>query len=518
MDGERKPSATDQESTEANRIVVLAPPAVETGSFEGTWDDVLAATSSGESARRQHRGRRRRSRWGSASLGFLMVALPGTIAGVLFSIERYFPSAFNLQGVDGEPPAILEQADDVSGAGRALGTVGEFLTRWPNVLAFPVVAGVLIGLIFGLLRWRLGRSGASESESRQLRLDKDATQALLRQQSDRLQTLDREMELALHQISGLTGELSAQSDHVLERTMEADRYSLDLDTARREAARLSADLDDALAERDQLESQVQVLASTVKDRLAEQQENSDAPARILDLEQNLALSTGELDQARNLIGLQAEKIDQLEVHLDRVRRRAAEMATEVRIVGQLRAAWAKAEDVIVDLRAELEEATASQAGYAPQSAVDIVSGGGRFEELDRLLTGAADQIESLESQLRQTRFQLSDRDAALARTDVREESLRTEVSLLSEEIVQAAYQIALLEDLGSRHHRNEEMIEELRAALEDERARSRDLGRQLSTVTARALRFEERLVAPRNGGPVVDLTVDLTEPVATPTA
>ncbi|NNF55320.1 MAG: hypothetical protein HKN03_12880 [Acidimicrobiales bacterium] len=496
MDGKRQEGAQD-----------TPPPGDHTAhlSSDAAWDDVLASTDSGHRAGTTQK-------WARASSIFMLVAVPAAAAGFFALGSRYYPEVLNLRGADGEPPSILAQPDQINGVESLLETVGGFLTRWPNVLIYPVLAGVLIGLIAGLLRWRFGRSAAVEVRAGNLQLEQQASAALLGQQSTRLEVLEREIEQARHQVSRLTGELADQSDQVMNDTAEVDRLTSSLEAAKKECARLASDLEDALAERDQLETQVSALSGAVDAQLAEQASLRAEPNRLEEMEQALDQSRRQLDGADDLIRRQHEKIEQLETHLDRVRRRAAEMASEVRNVGQLRAAWAQAEDVIVDLRQQLEAASDDQREFTPQSAANIVSGAGRFDELERLLTGAADQIESLESQLRQTRFQLSERDAALARADMREESLRTEISLLTEEISQAAYHIATLEDLGSRHYRSEEMIAELRVALGEERDRTADLARQLSTVSARALRLEERLVGPRSA----DRVLDLTDPIVTP--
>lgn len=496
MDGKRQSDAQDT-PPQANHTTQLGS--------DATWDEVLSSTQS----RPRNVGSRR---WARASSLFLVIAMPGAAAGFFALGSRYYPEVLNLRGVDGEPPAILAQPDKVSGVGSLLETVGGFLTQWPNVMIYPVVAGVLIGLVAGLLRWRLGRSGGIEARAGQLQIEKQASAARLGQQSAKLEVLEREIEVARHQVSRLTGELADQSDQGMHDTAEVGRLVGSLDGAKKECARLTSDLEDALAERDQLETQVSALSEVVDAHFAEHAAVRAEPNRMEEMEQALDQSGRQLDGADELIRRQHDKIEQLETHLDRVRRRAAEMASEVRNVGQLRAAWAQAEEVIVDLRHQLEEESDDQREFTPQSAANIVSGAGRFDELERLLTGAADQIESLESQLRQTRFQLSERDAALTRADMREESLRTEISLLTEEIGQAAYHIATLEDLGSQHHRSEVMISELRVALGEERERTADLARQLSIVSARALRLEERLVGPRNP----ERVLDLTETVVTP--
>lgn len=496
MDGKRQLDAQD-----------TPPPGDHTAhlSSDATWDDVLASADPGASSR----GSRR---WTRVSWLFLLIAVPAAATGFFALGSRYFPEVLNLRGIDGEPPAILAQPDQISGVGSLVETVGGFLTQWPNVLVYPVVAGALLGLIAGALRWRFGRSAAIEARAGKLQLEQQASVALLGQQSARLEVLEREIELARHQVSQLTGQLADQSGQVVHDTAEVDRLVGSLEGAKKECARLTSDLEDALAERDQLESQVTRLSGAVDAQFVEQAALRAEPNRLEEMEQAIDQSRRQLDGADDLIRRQHEKIEQLETHLDRVRRRAAEMASEVRNVGQLRAAWAQAEDVIVDLRQQMEAASDAHGEFIPQSAAAIVNGAGRFDELERLLTGAADQIESLESQVRQTRFQLSERDAALARSDLREESLRIEISLLTEEIGQAAYHIATLEDLGTRHHRSEAMIAELRVALGEERERTADLARQLSIVSARALRLEERLVGPRSP----DRVLDLTDPVVTP--
>ncbi len=213
-----------------------------------------------------------------------------------------------------------------------------------------------------------------------------------------------------------------------------------------------------------------------------------------------------------MIGRQRQKIDSLEHHLDQVRRRAAELAAQARSADQMRRAWEHAERIIVDLSEQVHAKVVDVRTYAPQPAADIVSGTSRNEELERLLNEAIDVIESFESQLEQTRFQLGERDAALARADVHREALMTEVGLLTEEIDQAAYHIAALENSVLRHRQTDAMVEELRGRARMPSVSGRTISdRQLHDANARALRLEERILGPRRG---TDQVVDLTEPLS----
>lgn len=439
----------------------------------------------------------RRSGWNMLSVLVWIGGVAGTMAGTLWALDRYFPELLDLRGPDGEPPAILAQPD--GGAGwfeEWVTSAGSWSTSWPNVLVAPLLAAAAVGVLAGWLRWRIGRVARAERARRTAERTLQATETELAAQTLRLASLQQDLDNARHNVSELTGRLATLGDRSTGEEARADRLLDDLETRTKEVARLSTDLDDALAERDELEAQVQRLTAAIDD-------NRELVTRANETRDRLAI-------AEDLVERQGQRIDALEQHLDRVRRRAAEMATEVRSANQLRAAWAQAEEVIADLTAQLEDAEQQDViAFRPESAAEIVRVSTRSAELETLLNEAVDQLEAMDAQLEHTRLQLRERDAALVRADAHQEALATEVRLLTEEIELAAHQIAELEQGAERRLYTDTVIDELQSALHAERDRARALDRQLRQVSARALRLEERLIGHRASATepaIVDLT------------
>ncbi len=438
-----------------------------------------------------------RSGWSVLSVLVWIGGVAGTMAGTLWTLDRYFPELLDVRGPDGEPPAILAQPDGTAGWFEEwVASVGSWSTSWPNAVLAPLLAAAVVGLFAGWLRWGIGRVGRAERARRAAEQALQATETELAGQSLRLASLEQDLDNARHNVSELTGRLASLGERSNGEVARADRLFDDLEMRTKEVARLSADLDDALAERDELESQVQRLTAAIDD-------NRELVSRATDTRDRLAI-------AEDLVERQGRRIESLEQHLDRVRRRAAEMATELRSANQLRAAWAPAEEVIADLTAQLEDSEHQDAiAFQPESAAEIVRVSTRSAELEQLLNEAVDQLEAMDAQLEHTRLQLRERDAALVRADAHQEALATEVRLLTEEIELAAHRIAELEQGAERRQYTDAVIDELQSALHAERDRARALDRQLRQVSARALRLEERLIGHRASvtePAIVDLT------------
>ncbi len=447
-----------------------------------------------------HSNRSRRPRqwaWFAVVVTLLFAGVAGIVVGTTSILDRHLPELGEARGVDGNPPRVFEQADPPSNSvERVVGDALEQLSSWPTILIAPIGLAVLLGLLVGWLRWRWGRSWAAERRSQKL---EGETQRLLAhdlERSMRLDTLQARFLEARTEIAYLTGEL--------DRAGSAAHANLDLQEAieekTREVDRLAIDLEDALAERDHLENQGDRLKADLT-RLAEQSaEAIEAQSR--------------LDAAIDLVEQQRRKISSLEDHLDQVRRRVAELAGEARSAAQLRSRWAQAEGVIVELTQQLND-SGRQRVFRPATAESIVGDTSRVAELEELLNDAADVIESSQEQLRQTRFQVRELDAALARADARDGTRQTEVELLTEEIDQAAVVIARLQELHKRQRHAELMFTEMRSALDDERERSASLEGQLRVVSARAHRLESHLLGDRIvDEPVLDLTEGAHLPVA----
>lgn len=437
--------------------------------------------------------------WSALSIATFVGGLGALGYGTYVALDRYFPQIRQLRGVDGDPPSVFVQADEPANVVVDFGgRVAETATAWPYVLAAPLAIAALLGLLTGWLRWRVGLARAAERRARALEASAARLSAQASHQANRLQTMDETIASARVQVQDLTEQLEGQSERVSSDALVGQRLIDDLEAKSLEAGRLAADLEDALIERDALEAKVQTLEAEAQAAAEERAETADAAER--------------LHAAADLIREQRRKIDSLEQHLDQVRRRTAEMANEARSAEQLRSAWAQAEEVIADLSHQLSQAERGRSSFGAQTAEAIVADNGRVIELEELLNEAADVMELTQEQLRQTRFQLSERDAAIARADVRNEALGTEIALLNAEIDQAAYTIARLQELPTRQRQTQSMLGDLREALENERSRATELERQLRTVSARALRLEERLLGAHAGNQEV---LDLTDSVST---
>ncbi len=440
--------------------------------------------------------------WSALSLATFVGGLGALGYGTYVALDRYFPQLSNVRGVDGEPPSVFVQTDEPANiVAEYGGRVVETISSWPYVLAAPIAVAALLGLLTGWLRWRVGLARAAERRARDLEATAARLTAQTSHQASRLQTMDETIAIARGQVHDLTDQLEGQTERVTTDALVGQRLIDDLEAKSLEAHRLAADLEDALIERDGLEAKVADLEAAAHEAAEQRAETADAAER--------------LHAAADLIREQRIKIDSLEQHLDQVRRRTAEMASEARSTEQLRSAWAQAEEVISDLSHQLSQAERGRSSYGAQTAEAIVADNSRVIELEELLNEAADVIELTQEQLRQTRFQLSERDAAIARSDVRNEALGTEIALLNAEIDQAAYTIASLQELPTRQRQTESMLGDLREALKDERGRSADLERQLRIVSARALRLEERLLGTHVES---DEVLDLTESVSAPAA
>ncbi len=450
-----------------------------------------------ESAGTTHRRRRPRSprRWGWTALAavLLLAGVAGIVLGTTSMFDRYLPELSGVRSVEGDPPSIFVQFDSPSNAvSETFGEALQRVTSWPTVLIAPIALAALLGLLVGWIRWRWGRAWKAERLARKLEVNAQRMAAHDLEKSMRLDTmLDR-----FNDARGENANLRAE----LERLGAGGAVDLrtNLEVRTREVTRLTSDLEDALAERDHLENKVEQLKADGKLVTDQSADTADAFAR--------------LDAAVDLVEQQRRKIANLENHLDQVRRRVAELSEEARSAAQLRAAWAQAEDIIADLTHQLAESERGQHTFRPETAASIVGATSRVADLEGLLNEAADVIEGTQEQLRATRVQVRELDAALARAEARDLSKQTEIDLLTSEIDQAARMIARLQELPDQQRRTELMLDEMRAALESERDRSASLERQLRTVNARAHRLESHLLGDR----VIDPVLDLTEESKTP--
>lgn len=502
MDGERPDPVTSATMpSEAVATQAVATRAVASNAAEtDAWAAMLLSDDHLARPPRTSRARGRRA-WSVLSVLVWVGGVAGTLAATLWALERYFPEIRSLRGPSGDPPSVIAQPDGAEGLIEEwLTGIGAWLTSWPNVMWMPVLLAAAVGLAAGWVRWRVGRVARAEKARRVAERNLQVTEADLATQSLRLASLQQDLDAARHQVSQLTGQLSALSDRSADDGARSVRVLDDLEIRTKEVARLTSDLEDALTERDELEAQVRRLAEAIDG-------NRELVSRAGETRERLAI-------AEDLVERQGRRIDSLEQHLDRVRRRAAEMATEVRSAKQLRAAWAQAEEVIADLTDQLEMSERNEpTSFQPQRAAEIVQATTRSSELEALLNEAVDQLEAMDGQLQHTRLQLRERDAALARADAHQEAMATEVRLLTEEIELAAHRIAELEQTAGRQDYTDAVIDELRSALHAERDRARDLERQLRQVSVRALRLEERLIGHRTA--VAPEVVDLTEPPVT---
>jgi chromosome segregation ATPase len=436
--------------------------------------------------------------WLSIVAMLLFAGVAGIVVGTTSILDRHLPELGDARGVDGDPPAIFVQVDSPSNSiERVAGELLERFSSWPTVLIAPIGLAAVLGLLIGWIRWRWGRSWAAERRALRLQAETQRLLAHDLEKSLRLDTAQARLVDARNEIAYLSGEL--------DRAGSAAHANLDLQEAiearTREVDRLATDLEDALAERDHLESEVEQLKADLT-HLTEQSAE--------------AVEThGKLDAATDLVAQQRRKISSLEDHLDRVRRRVAELASEARSASQLRAAWAQAEGIIADLNQQLTDSEPGRQLFKPATAESIVGDTSRVGELEALLNEAADVIETSQEQLRQTRFQVRELDAALARADARDHAWQTEVELLTTEIEQAANMIARLQELPERQRHAELMLSEMRSALDAERERSASLEQQLRVVSARAYRLETHLLGDRTGAePVLDLTDEAKIPAA----
>ncbi len=264
--------------------------------------------------------------WLAIVVTLLLAGVAGIVGGTTSILDRYLPELGDARGVDGNPPAIFVQADPPSNSvERIAGEALEQLSSWPTVLIAPIGLAAVLGLFVGWIRWRWGRSWAAERQSQRLQAETKRLLAHDLERSLRLDNVQARFADARNEIAYLTGEL--------DRAGSAAHANLDLQEAieakTREVDRLATDLDDALAERDHLENQVEQLKADLA-RLAEQSAEA-------------VQTHGKLDAATDLVQQQRRKISSLEDHLDRVRRRVAELASEARSASQLRSAWAQAE-------------------------------------------------------------------------------------------------------------------------------------------------------------------------------
>lgn len=437
--------------------------------------------------------------WIAFTTLFLVAGIGAIVVGTTSVLDRYLPELGDARGPDGNPPAIFVQTDDAANSvERVTGETIEQLTSWPTVLIAPIGVAALLGLFLGWIRWRMGRSRSAERRAQQLEAE---TQRLLAQdlgRSMQLEALQTRFLETRNELSQLTAEL--------ERAGATAHVNQDLqavvDAKSLEVERLATDLDDALAERDHLENQVEQLKSNLT-RLTEQS------AEAVD-------AAEKLNHAADLVAQQRRKISSLENHLDQVRRRVAELADEARSAAQLRSAWAEAESIIADLTQQLNQSSASDERiYQPATAESIVGQTSRVAELENLLNEAAEVIEHTQDQLRQTRYQVRELDAALVRAEARDQAWQTEVDLLTSEIDQAALMIAELQEVPERERHANLMLAEMRSALDAERKRSASLEGQLKVVNARAHRLESHLLGDRTGvEPVLDLTEGAKAPAA----
>ncbi len=458
-------------------------PAADTPAVTPGHDEYLVTASPAKTKRRW-------SPWTILSLLILLGGIGATTFGSFAALDRYFPEIGDIRGVDGDPPAILAQPDEPSDRFTEYGNRAlEWATSWPLVLIVPLATAALFGLFAGWVRWRLGRTRAAEARARRLEGEAMRLRANNAEQAERLGGLDQEILQARREVADLVGQLESNA----QQHLSGQQLTSAVEAKTREVARLNVDLDDALTERDALESAVTELKALL-DAGAEQNAKS-------------AETAEKLEAAKDLVRQQKKKIFSLESHLDQLRRRTAEMAQDARSAQQLRSAWAQAEEVIADLSRQLGEVEDGRESYRPQTAESIVANNSRVTELEGLLNEAADVVEGLQEQLRQTRFQVSERDAALSRAEARTEAMQTEIDLLTSEIDQAAYVIASLQELPRQRRSDDSMLVDLRGALNAERKHSGELERQLRTVSARALRLEQRLIGER---PSLDEVLDLT--------
>ena len=435
-------------------------------------------------------------RWGWTAVAALqlVVGVAVIVQGTTSLFDRYLPELSDIRSVDGDPPSIFVQFDSPSNAvSETIGETLQRVTSWPTVLIAPIALAALLGLLVGWVRWRWGRAWKAERLARKLEVDAQRMVAHDLEKTMRLDTMLDRFNDARTENANLRAELErlgAGGAVALQSTLELRT---------REVSRLSSDLEDALAERDHLENKVEQLKADL--------------GRLTDQSADTADAFARLDAAVDLVEQQRRKIASLENHLDQVRRRVAELSEEAKNATQLRAAWAQAEDIIADLTHQLAESERGQHTFRPETAASIVGATSRVADLEGLLNEAADVIEGTQAQLRATRVQVRELDAALARAEAREQSKQTEIDLLTSEIDQAAVMIARLQELPDQQRRTEVMLDEMRAALESERDRNASLERQLRTVNARAHRLETHLLGDRAVEPVLDLTEDATTPV-----
>ncbi|MFW2380855.1 MAG: hypothetical protein ACN4GZ_03780 [Acidimicrobiales bacterium] len=483
-------------------VSVLAPEETEQHSEpeQGMSQDREAV--SGEGAMTSRRSGRSRSParwvWRGLLAAALIVGIGAIVVGTTAAFDRYLPELGDARSVDGEPPAIFVQTDSASNVvERVAGEAIEQVSSWPTILIAPVSLAALLGLFLGWVRWRWGRARTAERQARQLEAE---TQRLLAQdleKSMRLDTLQVRFRDTRNELAQLTDELdragsAAHANQDLRAAIESKSL---------EAGRLATDLEDALAERDHLENQVDQLKADLAHVTEQSSEALDALSR--------------LNAADDLVEQQRLKISSLENHLDQVRRRVAELADEARSAAQLRSAWGQAEGMIADLTEQLNQTERDQQVYQPATAEAILGNPSRVAELEDLLNEAAEVIESSQEQLRQTRYQVRELDAALARAEARDGAWQTEVELLTTEIEQAALLIADLQELPERERHSKLMLAEMRSALDAERDRSASLETQLRVVNARAHRLESHLLGDRPGGEhVLDLTENANAPAA----